>query len=246
MNERPRSDLHTALHRLYLSRLRKPRAWEDDSDGAFIATHLIERSIAGLAPRLGGELIDVGCGQQPYRGYFSHARSVVACDFDGARGKVDFTCPAHAIPVEAGSFDAVLCTEVLEHVPDPLAVWREFFRILRPGGRVLLATPMYWPPHELPHDFYRYPEHGLRYLAVTAGFEIQEVWPRGGRWAFGGQVGMHVLGHYFRACFIRRAWNRFFLWADRTRNNPDLTLGWTILTQKPGATSSTSAPVEAA
>ena len=238
MNQASPNDLRPALQTLYSSRLRQPASWNDRSDHDFIAIHLVERSIAGLAPRLRGELIDVGCGQQPYRAYFAHATRIVACDFDGNRGQVDFTCPAHAIPVAAESFDAVLCTEVLEHVPDPLAVWREFYRILRPGGQVLLTTPLYWPPHELPYDFYRYPEHGLRYLASTAGFEIVEFWPRGGRWALLGQVGMHVIGHYFTLRVMRRAWNNFFLWADRKRNTPDITLGWTILARKPQATRS--------
>ena len=233
MNQISPTNLRPVLRALYSSKPQSPASWKDESDLAYIAIHLIERSIAGLAPRLRGELIDVGCGRQPYRGYFSHAARIVACDFDGARGNVDFTCPAHAIPVEAGSFDAVLCTEVLEHVPDPLAVWREFHRILRPGGQVLLTTPMYWPQHEVPYDFYRYPEHGLRYLATTAGFEINELWPRGGRWALLGQVGIQVIGHYLKLRLMRRAWNRFFLWADQKRNNPEITLGWTILAQKP-------------
>jgi SAM-dependent methyltransferase len=233
MNSTEPTDLRPALRALHASQLRNPASWNDPSDHAFITTHLIERGIAGLAPRLKGEMLDVGCGRQPYRAYFGHLKRIVACDFDGARGQVDFTCPAHAIPVSAGSFDAVLCTEVLEHVPDPLAVWREFYRVLRPGGFVLLTAPSYWPAHELPYDFYRYPEHGLRYLAATAGFEIKELWPRGGRWAMLGQVGMHVLGHYLKPRVMRRAWNHFFLWADRRRNNPDITLGWTILAQKP-------------
>lgn len=230
-------NLRSALRDLYASQPLEPAAWNDESDHAFIATHLIERSIAGLAPRLRGEVIDVGCGKQPYRAYLAHATRIVACDFDGNRGRVDFTCPAHAIPVEAESFDAVLCTEVLEHVPDPLAVWREFYRILRPGGQVLLATPSYWPPHELPYDFYRYPEHGLRYLAATAGFEVKEVWPRGGRWAFLGQVIQHVIPQYLRFRWQRHLLNRFFLALDAWRCNPDVTLGWTILAVKSGGDS---------
>ena len=150
--------LKLALRALYASQTRQPASWTDKSDTAYIRGQLIERSIAGLAPRLSGELIDVGCGEQPYRAYFAHASRIVACDFDDNRGKVDFTCPAHAIPVAAESFDPILCTEVLKHVPDPLAVWREFHRILRPGGNVLLTVPMYWPSHEEPYDFYRYPE----------------------------------------------------------------------------------------
>jgi SAM-dependent methyltransferase len=235
MNQKFITDLRLTLRALYASQLHRSATWNDESDHAFINNHLIERSIAGLAPRLSGELIDVGCGRQPYRAYFRHATRIVGCDFDGKHGQIDFTCPAHAIPVEAGSFDTVLCTEVLEHVPDPLAVWREFHRILRPDGQVLLTAPNYWPAHELPYDFYRYPEHGLRYLATTAGFEIRELWPRGGRWAMLGQVGIHVIGHYLKLPFMRRAWNRLFLGIDQRRNNPDITLGWTILAQKSGA-----------
>jgi SAM-dependent methyltransferase len=245
MEQRWITELRPALRALYASPLREPATHSDASDPAFIATHLIERSIAELAPRLKGELIDVGCGLQPYRPYLAHTARIVACDFDDSRGRVDFACPAHAIPVPPESFDAVLCTEVLEHVPDPLAVWREFHRILRPGGQVLLATPSYWPPHELPYDFYRFPEQGLRYLATTAGFEIKEIRPRGGRWALLGQVGIHVVGHYFKLRLIRRVWNKMFLWIDRKRNNPDITLGWTVLAQKPPAPASPSAVSQA-
>jgi SAM-dependent methyltransferase len=230
--EASESNLRNALRETYAVELHSPPIWNDASDSGYIATHLIERSVAKLAPALTGELIDVGCGLQPYRNYFAHLKRRVACDFDSKRGDVDFACPAHAIPVAAESFDSVLCTEVLEHVPDPLAVWREFHRILRPGGRVLLATPMYWPPHELPYDFYRYPEHGLRFLATTAGFDVLEMLPRGGRWAMLGQVGIHVMSRQFRFRCFRRAWNRFFVWLDRKRNTPDICLGWTILAEK--------------
>jgi len=229
----PDARLWSGLRALYASRLRNPAAWTDQADHAHINNHLIEHSIAGLASQLHGDMIDVGCGQQPYRQYFEHVARMTACDYDGSRGTVDFSCPAHAIPVAAESFDAILCTEVLEHVPDPLAVWREFHRILRPGGKVLLTTPAYWPPHELPYDFYRYPEHGLRHLATTAGFEVKEMWPRGGRWALLGQVGIHVLGHYLKWPWMKRAWNRTVISVDRRRNNPDITMGWTMLAQKP-------------
>jgi SAM-dependent methyltransferase len=222
-----------SLQDLYSDRSFVEKSWTDVADHAFIAIHLIERSVALLAPRLTGPLIDVGCGRQPYATYYNHAGEIVACDFDANRGNVAFACPAHAIPVEAGSFNAIFCTEVLEHVPDPLAVWREFYRILRPGGRVLLSTPMYWPSHEVPYDFYRYPEHGLRYLAETAGFKIEEMIPRGGMWAFLGQAGIHVAGHYLPLAIMRRAWNRLFLAIDRWRCNPMITIGWTVLARKP-------------
>lgn len=227
-----REPLRAALRRLY----RAPataRVWRDRSDHAFIGIHLIELSIAGLAPRLTGRLIDVGCGSQPYRPYFAHVTGTVACDFDARRGEVDFACPADCIPAEAESFDAVLCTEVLEHVPDPLAVWREFSRILKPGGKVLLTTPMFWPAHEEPYDFYRYPGCGLHHLATTAGFVVEELWPRGGSWALLGQVALHTMPRYLRWRWLRRLWNRALLTLDKRRCNPTLTLGWTVLAVKP-------------
>jgi SAM-dependent methyltransferase len=232
----PTEDLRSRLRALYAAEV-TVNTWSDPADHSYLCVHLIERSIAGLALRLRGRMIDVGCGRQPYRASFAHLTEIVACDFDGARGTVDFTCPADRIPVEAESFDSVLCTEVLEHVPDPSAVWREFFRILRPGGRVLLTTPMYWPAHEEPYDFWRFTRCGLRRVAEEAGFRVEELWPRGGSWALLAQVGLQTAGHYLRWPSMRRIYNAWALRLDAARNNPSTTMGWTILAAKPEAAS---------
>ena len=221
-----------ALRSLYADRAFAPRAWTDTANHTFINNLLIERSISLLAPQLGGEFLDVGCGAQPYAGYFTHVTRKRACDFNAKRGQVDFECPADRIPLPDGSLDSILCTEVLEHVPDPPAVWREFSRVLRAEGKVLLATPMYWPGHEEPYDFYRYPEFGLRRLARETGFEVLQLVPRGGAWAFFGQVILHVMPHYLRFRWQRRWLNQFMLGLDARRANPRITLGWTILAVK--------------
>ena len=229
----PPDRLGKALQAIYSLPSFSPRAWVESDGRNFIDTILIERSIALLAPRLGGELLDVGCGEQPYAAYFSHVKRKRACDFNAKRGNVDFECPADKIPLPDGSLDSILCTEVLEHVPDPAAVWREFNRLLRPGGAVLLTTPMYWPTHEVPYDFFRYPEHGLRALARNAGFQVAEMIPRGGTWALFGQVVMHAMpGFYFG--WQRSLSNRFFLKLDAWRCSPRLTIGWTMLAIKNG------------
>lgn len=209
-----------------------PVAFKDTSNHGFIGVNLIERSIALLAKELGGKFLDVGCGTQPYRPYFSHVEKITACDFDANRGNVDFACPAHKVPLPDASVDSILCTEVLEHVPDPMAVWVEFYRLLRPGGKVLLTTPMYWPPHELPYDFFRYPEHGIRRLISESGFTLKAIIPRGGPLAFWGQATIHVWQPFFKLSICRRLWNRFFLSLDKRSNNPRVTLGWTVLAEK--------------
>ena len=90
---------------------------------------------------------------------------------------------------------------------------------------------MYWPTHEVPYDFFRYPEHGLRSLARNGGFEVAEMIPRGGTWALFGQVVMHAMPG-FRFAWQRRLSNRFFLWLDARRCSPRLTIGWTMLAIK--------------
>ena len=95
----------------------------------------------------------------------------------GARS-VDHIGPAHDLPVGDGEYDAVLCTQVLEHVPDPQAVLRELHRILRPGGRLYMTLPLAWELHELPFDFFRYTPHGLYSLLGDAGFEDLDIRPR--------------------------------------------------------------------
>jgi SAM-dependent methyltransferase len=230
-----RSELAIELRNAYKQAPFTPIAWLDPADPAYIGIHLIERSLAMLAAEIDGSLIDVGCGRQPYRAYFRHVRDKVACDYDASRGEVDFVCPASDIPVADQSFDAVLCTEVLEHVPDPFAVWQEFHRVLRPGGKVLLTTPMYWPEHEQPHDYFRYPAHGLCCLAENAGFVVSRLIPRGGVWALLGQVVLHTMPRFFLWKWQRSWWNQVMLSLDAWRLNPALTIGWTVLAEKRSA-----------
>ena len=226
------AQLTAALRNLYSDRNFRPRFITDPANHTFINNSLIERSVSLLAAQLGGELLDVGCGEQPYASYFKHVAGKRACDFNAKRGNVDFECPADRIPLPDGSLDSILCTEVLEHVPEPLAVWREFNRLLRGGGKVLLSTPMYWPTHEEPYDFYRFPEFGLRRLVQESRFDLMELIPRGGAWAFLGQVILHTMPQYLRFRWQRALLNRFFLKVDAWRCHPRVTLGWTLLARK--------------
>lgn len=129
----------------------------------------------------GSRLIDVGAGNSPYRELFTHLR-YESTDWQhsphpGARA-VDHVGPAHELPVGDGEYDAVLCTQVLEHVPNPLQVLEELNRVLRPGGRLYMTMPLAWELHELPFDFFRYTPHGLATLLGDAGFSKLDIRPR--------------------------------------------------------------------
>jgi SAM-dependent methyltransferase len=136
----------------------------------------LQRAARTLTPE--HTILDVGSGLAPYRELFSHT-SYTTCDWDQSlyspEVPPDIVAPADNIPVEDESFDAVLCTEVLEHVPAPWEVLSEFHRIIRPGGAVWITVPFTWPLHEQPHDYYRYTEFGLRHLLEKAGFSQIDV-----------------------------------------------------------------------
>lgn len=134
-----------------------------------------------------GRVLDVGCGAQPYRPWIEAA----GLRYDGvdwpqsihspeAAGTVRHDLNARPWPFDAETFDGLLCTEVLEHIPDPTGFLQEAARVLKPGGLMVLTTPLVWPEHEAPHDYFRYTQFGLTRLAGRAGFTVERCEPRGG------------------------------------------------------------------
>ena len=138
----------------------------------------------------GARVLDVGAGTCPYRPRFAHCQ-YLSHDFkryEGAKlgggveyGHIDLVSDVTAIPVPDASFDVVLCTEVLEHVPRPEAAVREMARLLRPGGRLLLSAPLGSGLHQLPfHYFGGFSPEWYREVVREAGLEIVSITPNGG------------------------------------------------------------------
>jgi SAM-dependent methyltransferase len=109
-------------------------------------------------------VLDVGCGAKPYEPLFSpHAASYVGVDpVDNPRAELKGY--VEALPVDDGSFDVVLCNQVLEHCDDPALAVRELRRVAAPGGRVLASTHGVMPYHPSPTDYWRWTHAGLEKL----------------------------------------------------------------------------------
>ncbi len=119
-----------------------------------------------------GRVLDYGCADAPYRRFFARSVEYLAADLPGNPEATVTINGDGTVPVDAESVDAVLSTQVLEHVADPALYLRECARVLRPGGRLLLSTHGFMVYHPDPVDFWRWTSAGLREEVGRAGLDV--------------------------------------------------------------------------
>jgi len=118
-----------------------------------------------------GVLLDYGCGGSPYRPLFNTS-SYLRADYVDV-GNLDCRIGGdNKLPLADQSCDTVLSTQVLEHVFSPGDYLAEAFRVLRPGGKLILTTHGIWEDRGCPWDFWRWTTDGLRKEVERAGFEV--------------------------------------------------------------------------
>jgi ubiquinone/menaquinone biosynthesis C-methylase UbiE len=120
-----------------------------------------------LALPKGWKILDAGAGERPFKSFCAHME-YVSQDFGKYDGKgdgagiqegswnnenLDLVCDITAMPVATGSFDAVMCTEVLEHVPYPIDAIKEMVRVLKPGGKLIITAPFASLTHFAPYHY---------------------------------------------------------------------------------------------
>lgn len=125
------------------------------------------REALGSIPS-GSRILDAGAGELKYKSFCQHL-DYVSQDFgqyDGVgnsvgfqtgtwdNSRLDIVSDILNIPVPAHSFDAIMCIEVFEHIPQPIDAIGEFSRILRPGGTLVLTAPVCSLTHFAPYYFY--------------------------------------------------------------------------------------------
>lgn len=223
--------------------------------GRWYVTRFVE-NVAKSLPT-GSSILDAGAGESVYKKHFSHCK-YKAIDLAVGESRwnyanLDYVGPLHDMPIEDDVFDAVLCTQVLEHLEWPRESVKEMHRILKPGGKLYMTVPMAHSEHQIPYDFFRYTSYGLESICKHAGFHDIKINPFGGlwvRWAYELPRGLsifpstgfhekkpHILGVALLpakvvAFLLIRLLQIIFLWLDgfdKKKNDP---FGWACVATK--------------
>ncbi|MCK5707878.1 MAG: class I SAM-dependent methyltransferase [Candidatus Aureabacteria bacterium] len=132
---------------------------------------------------ISGTVVDAGAGKKAYKEVVeSITNDYIAIDIKktSETRMPDILCDMQDISIKSETIDTVLCVQALQHAYEPFRVIKEFYRILKPGGILILSAPHLVYMHDIPHDFYRFTDYGLKYLAEKAGFTVLETYRVGG------------------------------------------------------------------
>jgi SAM-dependent methyltransferase len=205
----------------------------------------------------GSLVLDAGAGESVYKKFFAQC-NYKAIDLAVGESRwnysnLDYVGPLHEMPIEDEKFDAVLCTQVLEHLEWPRESAREMYRVLKAGGKLYMTVPMAQNEHQIPYDFFRYTSYGIQSICSHAGFREVEITPFGGlwvRWAYElprglsiipssglrsnspNILGILLLPIKFLAIGIVRLLQTMFLFCDRFDTDKNDPFGWACVATK--------------
>ncbi|MGH8474709.1 MAG: class I SAM-dependent methyltransferase [Methylococcales bacterium] len=208
---------------------------------------------------VGSRILDAGAGELRNKSPCSHLEYVSQdfCRYQGegdgkglqagkwATEQIDIVSDITAIPEPDASFDAILCSEVFEHLPDALKALDEFIRLLKPGGKLIITAPfaslVHFAPYHYVSGFSRYwYEHHL----PLRGLNIQSLVANGDWFAYCRQelLRLPVIARRYRdwcwplSYFVAILGFAYFALRSKTVSADDLAcFGWHCLAIKEGA-----------
>lgn len=147
----------------------------------------------------GSRILDAGAGEQQFKKFCTHL-NYVSQDFGEYKpealdkglqmqqwdyGKLDIISDIATIPAEDASFDAIMCTEVFEHIINPRDAIKEFSRLLKPGGKLIITAPFCSLTHFAPFHFYTgFNSFFYEKELSDAGFKLVELTRNGNYFEF--------------------------------------------------------------
>jgi ubiquinone/menaquinone biosynthesis C-methylase UbiE len=153
----------------------------------------LKKTLEKVSPGL--RLLDAGAGELQNRKHCKHLDYVSQdfCQYAGGgkcseglhlgkwnTDQIELVSDIVDIPAQDRSFDAILCSEVLEHVPEPTRALDEFSRLLKPGGVLILTAPFNSNVHMAPYYFCTgFSKYWYEHHLTRLGFEIRELTPNG-------------------------------------------------------------------
>jgi SAM-dependent methyltransferase len=149
----------------------------------------IGRQLDEIVVRPGGSarVLDIGCGGQPLRGDLERrGYRYFGMDLESGKicpdylGRIDADLPASLM--QARPFDLVLCTEVLEHVPDWDTAFKNLSLLMAPGGHLIITCPHFYLLHEEPWDYWRPTPYALRHFGEKNGLHVNVLKKAGDVW----------------------------------------------------------------
>jgi SAM-dependent methyltransferase len=144
----------------------------------YIAREGLYYAIKEKSKEMSGNLLDIGCGNKPYEHLFNNTTSYKGLEITSTvhkSTKADFFYDGNIFPFNNEVFESILMNQVFEHVFNPEQFLKEVFRILKPGGKILISVPFIWDEHEQPYDYARYSSFGLTSIFQKTGFVVESL-----------------------------------------------------------------------
>jgi len=195
------------------------------------------------------KLLDAGCGSQFFKQFCNHL-DYYSQDFgeyigdekkgfnshsDYTYGKLDYKSDIWAIPENESTFDYILCTEVFEHIPYPIETVKEFSRLLKPGGKLILTAPSNSLRHFDPYYFYSgFSDRWYNEILKENNFKIISIEPVGDyyRWMSTEMI-RTILSHGFISKIMLLPAFIYFYFSKKTETSENtLCYGYHVVAEK--------------
>jgi len=196
----------------------------------YYINYCIKKIIDGLPSLENGVFLDLGCGGRPYHKYYEGMYpTVIEADYEKRSNEINLILDAQKIPLKDSTVDVILFSEVIEHLPDHRLAMDEITRVLKDGGFLIITWPFMFSMHELPWDYYRITEYGMKKLSDDAGLHLLRLYRRGGVFSLFFVLVIQII--LFGLAFFERVplLGMLFRFINRAFSYPVLSLGNSII-----------------